>query len=323
MFPTLFILATLFTPIHAEVGLTTAEFLRRDLGARALALGGAVTALGGDVESIGYNPAGVAQIQDHQIMTTYANGFSGSDNFGVLALGTPILSPLKIALGVSYFDAGTIFLNLSSGLQEKRKAEEDYQVLGTLAFKPLSFLSLGGTLKSYHLSLAQEFKVNSTAWDSGAILQLPLGMILGKLSLGASLLNQGKDITFFREKEPIPSKKSLGLAWQKQWDLNEGFLGRGDHYKLLLAGDFSKIKTEDSAVAYGFELNKWPFLGEVDWAALRLGFRNNKPNNTFHFGVGWGWNQNSGFNYTFVRLPEGVGFHHQASFTIKFEAPRE
>jgi len=320
----LFLITTYYSLLttHAlcgEFGLTTAQFLRRDIGTRVLGLAGVGTALSAQLESLGYNPAGLTSVEKNSLMTNYINGFSGSDNFGVIVFGTPALAPFKTALGVSYYDAGNINLNLSNGIRETRKAEQDLLTMGSLAFEPLPYLSLGATLKYCHLDLAQEFKANATAFDGGAIMKVPLNQKLGHLSIGTSILNIGQNITLYRQADPIPTKSSIGAVWQKELGIHPDadFEDEQGKYQLLLAGDYSQTKKEDASYAYGFELAKTKMLGFLNWAALRLGYRITGSAASFHFGFGWGWSS-SELNYALVKLPKDAGLEHHISYGIKF-----
>jgi hypothetical protein len=61
---------------NAYAGSGGAAFLKKGVGARALALGGAYTSLADDASSIYWNPAGLARVQDYSVSLMGASGSS-------------------------------------------------------------------------------------------------------------------------------------------------------------------------------------------------------------------------------------------------------
>lgn len=76
--------------VISKTGTTSGQFLHIPVGARATALGGAVTASSLDATALVWNPAGIASVQNRQIMIEHSEWFAGiRHNFvgGVLPLG--------------------------------------------------------------------------------------------------------------------------------------------------------------------------------------------------------------------------------------------
>lgn len=67
-----------------KVGTTAAQFLKVDVGARAIAMGGAFSALANDASALYWNPAGIALLKEPEVSFTYTSwiadinhGFAG------------------------------------------------------------------------------------------------------------------------------------------------------------------------------------------------------------------------------------------------------
>jgi len=73
---------------NSNVGTSGFTFFKLDFSARANAMGGAYTALSNDVNAVFFNPAGLSQISEKQITTTYNSYLVGLSS-GALAFSMP------------------------------------------------------------------------------------------------------------------------------------------------------------------------------------------------------------------------------------------
>ena len=81
------------------------EFLKNEVGARALALGGAFVAVQGDINSLFYNPAGLVYMENSVGSFTYFNhliDFKG----GTILYGKPMNDKHTIGIGLNFIDYG-------------------------------------------------------------------------------------------------------------------------------------------------------------------------------------------------------------------------
>ncbi|MCI0532025.1 MAG: PorV/PorQ family protein [candidate division Zixibacteria bacterium] len=107
------ILLGLGWPLHqawgqAKVGTAGAQFLEIGISARAVGMGEAVTSSVDDVSAVFYNPAGLSQIQGHEIMFTHISYFADINfDFGAVAMPFPRLGGV-LGLGLFYLDAGEL-----------------------------------------------------------------------------------------------------------------------------------------------------------------------------------------------------------------------
>ena len=80
---TMILLGLLVAPItsakvvNSSAGTSAFPFLKINIGARQVAMGGASTGLADDVAALYYNPAGIAGLEDNMFVAGYHNYFAG------------------------------------------------------------------------------------------------------------------------------------------------------------------------------------------------------------------------------------------------------
>lgn len=293
MRPLLLILALLAPgQAAAEGGRTAAPTLRRPLSARAVGLGEAFTGVEGGLASFGYNPAGLSAVKVPELTSTYTNGLI-DDRFTFLGYAHP-LSLLVVTAGLAYYNAGTIDLNLSNGVQEKRSAQVDLVGMGGLSVPLPAGFSAGAQLKFLRTELAGEARASAYALDAGALWKTPLK----GLSLGASLLNAGPDVKFESEGDPLPLTARAGAAYNL--DLLASGVTKDASFafsKILITADVVKVRTENAAISSGLEMVMdftehsvlalrfgYLFARELDSLTVGLGVREGRF--TFDYAIG-------------------------------------
>ncbi|MBI2363026.1 MAG: PorV/PorQ family protein [Elusimicrobia bacterium] len=266
----------------AEPGRTAAVFLRRAMGARAAAMGGASAALldpGPDAPQ--YNPAGLARLRRPAFASSYLNGFGGV-NHGHLAYAHPL--PFgTLAAGLLYFNAGKIELNLANGQRGSVTSEEDSAY--TLSYGvPLGFgLSAGGTFRHVRLELAETASATSQQGDAGLLWKTPVP----GLSLGAAGQYYGGDIVFEEAGDPPPKTLRLGAALRlPALDVTKLDPAADlDAFDMTLAADVVKTVFEDAPPRAGLELGMTPaFMTRI---ALRFGWVFKSFSEGMTFGAGF------------------------------------
>jgi hypothetical protein len=172
-----------------QVGTSAAAFLKIDVGARAMAMGGAYTALANDATAMYWNPAGIARLAKGEAMVMHTNWLAATDfNYGAVVL------PLGFgSLGVS-------ITSLTTGDMEVRTVERPE---GTGEFFSAADVAAG---LSYALNLTDRFTIGFTAKyirstifnESANSFALDIGTIftttLNGMRIGVSLLNLGTDM---------------------------------------------------------------------------------------------------------------------------------
>lgn len=231
MFTTTFLLAK-------ETDATTAnQFLKMDVGARTLAMGGAFVAVADDVNSIRYNPAGLRQIEKTEISATHMLWIADL-NVEQLSFAT------KMPRGKDrYLDVfGASIFYMGSGTPIEGRDKQGYVTDPDLNYNNIA-LTLSGAksldlydnvLFGANLKYAEEnysdTKYSSLLLDTGILYKWKENM-----NLGFSVRNIGPD----SKGDKMPLEMRAGTAYQKD--------------KLGLSLDFYKFIDTDLRFALGGE----------------------------------------------------------------------
>ncbi|OVE76100.1 hypothetical protein BVX98_06370 [bacterium F11] len=263
--------------LYADTAQTGALTLQRGGGAKAEGLGQSFVSIPGQIQSLGYNPAGLSHLPYAEVSATYLNGMV-DDSLGTLTYGQPV--PFgTLFVGALYFDGGSIDLNLSSGLQEQRNAQQD--IVGMVGFGlgrniPLS---IGVTGKLFRLELAETVNESGYALDSGLLWKTPLK----NFNLGGSAQNIGPDVKFEQDSDPLPLTYRFGASYSL--DLGQFRAFRWIPIEFLLTSDGVKQKEEDLASHSGLEIKRNIETENMNGsAAFRIGYISDPQ--TVNVGVG-------------------------------------
>ncbi len=273
--------ALLAAPLSAsaEIGRTAGSTLRRPIGARPIAMGEAYTAVSGGVHSMGYNPAGLAEIAHPTVETSYTSGIL-DDTFGFLGYAHPV-SRFVLYFGLIYYDAGMITFSYADGSTERRKAQVDSGFLAGFALRLSDSLSVGATAKGYRFELAQEASAEGLAADGGVRWKTPLS----GLSLGGAVRNLGTDVTLGSEGGPLPLELRTGAAFLLD---SSGFKWMQDtdfsYSRFLFTTDVVKVRKENTVFQSGIEMAAG-YSAERSMA-VRLGYLFNRELESYTLGVG-------------------------------------
>lgn len=196
-------LALLLSPTLANADKYAAEFMRIGVGARALGMGGAFTAVANDASTAYWNPAGMARLEDPEILFMHAEQFGDLATHDFFAYAQPMMGDGGSAVGISVVRFGV------DGIQSTRDAWTDrnqngrpdpgevdvtrfrtesdveWGVLFTYARKLNSRIDLGGNLKVIRQGL-----VDNTSFGMG----VDLG-VLYRASRNVALGLRAADIT--------------------------------------------------------------------------------------------------------------------------------
>ncbi|MBI4055202.1 MAG: PorV/PorQ family protein [Elusimicrobia bacterium] len=295
--------------LRAEAGRTAADTLKRSIGARAAALGGAYVAVAEDVHSLGYNPAALATLKGPALAATYLRGFA-DDNFGFIGYAHP-LSWVTLSLGAIYFDGGDIQLNFSGGASETRKAQQDTIGMAALSLPLPGGFALGALGKLFRLELAEEAHASGYAADAGVLWQTPLA----GLNLGGSIQNLGPDVVFEQTGDPLPQTTRFGGAYLL--DLQKLSLVEDTQlafYQFLFTADGVRVQQERLSARTGLEMGM--NLGETGHAALRVGYLFGRDVDSITIGMGLKEGRYV-FDYA-IGLMEKLEDVHRLSFGVRF-----
>lgn len=264
---------------RAGAGLTGAPILNRPVGARSSALGRAFTAVPGDSESVMYNPAGPAFVSGPRASVSYMNGFSGGAYGSAAAsvkAGNYVLTPAFL-----YYDSGRMTVNRSDGSGGEVTAELDKVAMLSAAFKLLPELSVGGTVKSTSINLAETASASALNYDVGALYSMKNGF-----SLGAAALNNGGAVKFEEKSDPAPATLRAGFSYKVVVNPPNFLDPAADisYCDLVLVSDWSRVYREKGYYQSGLEMNME--MPNSVFFSLRAGYLFDRPEEGFVFGFG-------------------------------------
>ena len=205
------------------VGTHLAAFLEVDGGVRQVGMGGAFTGLADDAMCVFYNPAGLRFLEGSEIHmstsswpggTSYQHlsyGFRHSALPGSFAMSWTIMQMPPFREKTEYYDPSSTF---EIGTLENVDAG-DMAWGGSYCWTFGEHLSVAGTLKWYHLAMADAF-CEGVCGDLGILYDTPFR----NLRLGTSVMNAGPSErwagtgseTGFGETYPMPMTYRAGAS---------------------------------------------------------------------------------------------------------------
>ncbi|MBI4057275.1 MAG: PorV/PorQ family protein [Elusimicrobia bacterium] len=287
----LYHITTLPRSCWAEAGRTAATFLSRPIGARASAMGQAFTAVEGGIDSLGYNPGALGALARPSLSSMYSTGLS-DEGFSFLGYGHPTAWG-TFSAGMIYFNGGSVELNLSSGLREYRKAEQDMVEMLSYSVQIFPGFFVGLTGKLMQFKLVEQFSAKSEAVDGGILWKTPWP----NLSLGGALLNVGKEVKFEQEGDPLPKTWRVGATYSLALRTNRSeaaewvATAEPSILKWVIALDEVQVLHQSAQTHLGMELRKIPLTSSEVLANLRFGYILNRDIDSLSLGIGFEWGQ--------------------------------
>ncbi len=230
-------------------------------GARAAALGEAISSTQDDITAFGYNPASLAGLTSKQASFFFINGFM-QDSVGRASLGIP-LKRGALGLSLSLYNAGDIDIQEGGQTSRVNAARDTSAVLG-----------YGVTLGQTRYGIAAKFfqsELGETAKASAAAVDIGFQKNMGsRLLTGISLQNIGSDLKYKTESVPLPRIFRSGVS-----------------YHVPIRDSRLSLSAEES---YRFDHEAWTpgVAAEWKWSLLvfRSGYRFEKRVDSFSAGMG-------------------------------------
>jgi len=331
------ILFLFFRPVLVcfAAGTSGAIVLKQTSGARSLGMGEAFVALADDVNALNFNPAGLAQIRNHEISVMYLDSLVDTW-FGFIGYAHPLggkvtrragdrqvksVKPREnratIGLGVSILQAGKMVLEPEG---KTVQAEQDY--LANLGFgyiiwrsaertekrryrirpgaQPRNEISLGMAVKFVHSTLVEKYSAMAYAADAGILGSFIVGK--NRFLLGISGQNLGTKIKFEEEADVLPLTVRAGASYQMDFE---------QEHKLTITGEAVKPNDADFRGCGGAEY----WYREI--FALRAGYKAGYDLDSFTCGVGFVW-KNFQIDYGWGMSGTKMGDNHRISLTARF-----
>lgn len=219
------------------------DYLQYGVGARSLAMGSAFSALVDDASAPYYNPAGLAFLDDYQMMTMHAPFFMNTSlNY------FSCVYPMGPMGSVSFSDVMMISDKFEERDQFNNLLSSNRKIMNNTAIVSYGVSVLKGVAVGANIKLLQEkvFGTSGTAMgaDIGVVYQ-PLSMV----SIGLLVANLNEpSITLDREANSYGRNVKFGVAFKA---LDE---------KLILTSDINKLKDEKSYFTFGLEANPMEYI---------------------------------------------------------------
>ncbi|MFN0118215.1 MAG: PorV/PorQ family protein [Elusimicrobiota bacterium] len=256
-------------------------------GARSMAMGGAFTGLADDGSASYFNPAGLAYLDEHQLLAMHAplfidthyNYLSSAHPFGDKWGSVAVSDSLLLSDGFQVRDA---FNNVTDKNGELR----NNVIFTSYARKIRPKLSIGANIKLIQQKVAG-FSDGAFGLDLGVLYKFhPL------LNVGASIGNvNSPEVKLRNEADVFKPITKFGVA-------SEVLKNR-----LMLTGDYIKLSNQDNLYAVGAEYKLHKFVD------LRTGFNANK---SFTMGIGLNLKQ---FHVDYAFSDTDIGAFNKVSFT--------
>jgi hypothetical protein len=319
----------------SKVGTGSAQFLKIDVGARSVGLGGAYVAMADDIFSMYWNPAGVARMTRKSAGASYKN-YIADLNHNYIGLALPLgetsglgfhaifmsTDPIEITTVEQPRGTGTFYeySNLAIGISYGRWMTDR--------------LTLGATVKYLHESIHRE-KAQGLAFDIGSLFDtgiygIRLGMSLS--NFGSNMRMDGPDLDALADIDagtasnrttpsrlrtldwPLPLIFRMGVRLDLLGGLNPHF--KNERNRLTAAVAINDPLDNNLRTNYGLEY-EWNRL-----ITLRAGYYGSYDTNTLGLTLGSGLNFNLGgklfiidYAYQDFGILESV---HQYSLKLEF-----
>jgi hypothetical protein len=188
-----------------KVGTTTAQFLKIEVGARAIGMGGAFVAVANDATSLYWNPAGIALSTSNEVHLMHANWLAGT-NFDFAAIVLPLgtfgsLGVSITSLSVPEMEVRTVFYPEGTG---QRFGAGDLSASVSFARMLTDRFAIGFSGK-YIRQHIWDMSASSVALDFGTLFHTGFrGMTLGMSisNFGNKMRYEGKNIRIFYDFNP-------------------------------------------------------------------------------------------------------------------------
>ena len=194
---------------QAKVGTSGAQFLEIGISARAIGMGEAFVGLADDASALYYNPGGIANMENYELMVTHIDYPADIQyEFVGLVVPTPqFYGNLGLALYWLHTDDMAYTTYAHPEGDGRTFSAGDLALAGTYGASLTDHLSIGLTMKYIHSFLELE-TANGWALDLGIYYNTGYR----DFTLCMALANFGPDMKFIREEYPLPIDFRFGAS---------------------------------------------------------------------------------------------------------------
>jgi tetratricopeptide (TPR) repeat protein len=282
----------------AEPGLEKipgANFLKVAVGSRGVSLSEAYSSLVNDTLSLEWNPAGLGDLDQNQIIIDWRE-LSYAFRQGFIALGGFIKPVGGVGVSLKYFNFGPIEVSTSRPrYNAPLETIQPYALVATVGWgkkiSPLFSLGISGKFFNQNL-IFENLKSSSYAFDFGLLFKHSL------FWTGAGIFNLGLPYKFIKEAASLPTTAKFSLA-----------------IPLFKKVFIPVVEIEHTFPGGGMEFHMGAEARLLRNGFLRLGCTVAQPS-SFSFGAGWqasSWQ----IDASGVILPN-LAFTYQTTFSYSF-----
>ena len=288
-----------------DTGKSRAAFLKIGVGARATAMGEAFCALSDDISAIYWNPAGLSQLTQTEVMTTHHSYFQDINN-EYFAFVRP--NKNSTALGVSLSMLG---IDGIKGYDKGNTPTKDFKandMAVNLAYSKMfgQGAAIGAGLKLVKQGLDDKDTTN-LAVDLGGLSHTPIrNLVIGAAvqNIGINMSSNNKKRGTVVDDDPMPFRMRLGASYQ----------GR----KSVVCVDVNMPNDGQRTTNLGMEYTL-PKIVRFD-TMLRAGYRMGADTGKLSFGFGI-LSNNCSFDYAFASYND-LGNSHRLSTSLRLGASK-
>ncbi len=194
--------------VNSNAGTSAFPFLKINISARAVSMGGAFTGLADDESALYYNPAGITSIEDNKFIFGYHDYFFDMQT-GFLGYVKPVSTTRTIGFYISYLNYGTFTQTDAIGNIEGDFGGGDLLLAFTIAQEKSYTLSYGATAKLMYESI-ESYSASGFAIDIAA----KYNSERGRFGAGIMLQNLGVQLSALGdEKYSLPTTIRTGVSY--------------------------------------------------------------------------------------------------------------
>jgi hypothetical protein len=258
---------------NSKTGTSAFPFMKINVGARPVAMGGAFTGLADDESALYYNPAGITSFEGSRYILGYHNYFVGMQS-GFLGVIRPVGYTKVLAGYISYLNYGSMKETDNFGNVTGEFGGSDMVFGVTFAYNHDDTYRFGVTGKFIYEKI-HDYSATGIALDLGAKYitdrqRYTFGIMLQNLGVQLSTLGEG-------DKESLPitarfgsSARPRGLGVLFSADLIKPF---DNDFDFAIGGEYYDLKPLYIRLGWNtFGTNYRTSDSEDSWAGLSVGF---------------------------------------------------
>ncbi len=286
--------------IGKDVGTTGFSFLKINVGARPVAMGGAFTGLADDESSLYYNPAGITAFDSKRFILEYNNYFVDLQSGFLGYIHSPSENRV-MAVHLSYLNYGKFVQTSRSGDVTGEFSGGDLVLAATYALKQGDHFSFGATGKFIYEKV-QSYSATGASLDLGA----KYSALRGRYNAGIAIQNLGVQFSGLGSDKP-----KLPLT------LRAGAAARLRGLPMVVSSDLIIPVDNKVSVAFGSELTALkPLFVRLGWNSTGLNYRaQNSKDKWAGLSVGVGFDiKNMQLSYALLPAAD-LGESHRITLT--------